>query len=63
MKLTMAITLDGLVRAMRWKAHDLAEEVERRPLAGSRITRRQAPDSRKRVEALSRGERDDLGRR
>lgn len=28
MKLAMALTLDGLVRAMRWKAHDLAEAVE-----------------------------------
>lgn len=28
MKLAVALTLDGLVRAMRWKAHDLAEAVE-----------------------------------
>jgi hypothetical protein len=28
MKLAAAITLDGLVRALRWDAHDLAEAVE-----------------------------------
>jgi hypothetical protein len=33
MKLTMAITLDGLVRALRVKGHELAEDAEqhRRP--------------------------------
>jgi hypothetical protein len=30
MKLAMAITLDGLVRALRWKEHELAEEAEQR---------------------------------
>jgi len=29
MKMTMKLTLDGLVRAMRVKAHELAEAVER----------------------------------
>lgn len=29
MNLTMAITLDGLIRALRWKEHDLAERIER----------------------------------
>jgi hypothetical protein len=28
MKLAAAITLDGLVRALRWNVHDLAEQVE-----------------------------------
>lgn len=28
MKLAAAITLDGLVRALRWDAHDLAEALE-----------------------------------
>ena len=28
MKLAMAMTLDGLMRALRWQAHDLAESVE-----------------------------------
>ncbi len=35
MNLAMAITLDGLVRALRWKAHDLAESIEN-GYAGSR---------------------------
>lgn len=28
MKVTMKLTLDGLTRALRWKAHDLAEAVD-----------------------------------
>lgn len=28
MKFAVAITLDGLVRAMRWNAHELAEAAE-----------------------------------
>ncbi|MHA6685166.1 hypothetical protein [Mesorhizobium sp. A556] len=28
MKLATAVTLDGLIRALRWTAHDLAEAVE-----------------------------------
>ena len=28
MKVAMAMTLDGLLRSLRWKAHDLAENVE-----------------------------------
>lgn len=28
MKLAVAVTLEGLIRAMRWNAHDLAESVE-----------------------------------
>lgn len=30
MNLTMTVTLDGLIRALRWKEHDLAEKIERR---------------------------------
>ena len=30
MKLAMRLTLDGLVRGLRWKAHTLAEEAEQR---------------------------------
>jgi hypothetical protein len=29
MNLTMTLTLDGLIRALRWKEHDLAETIER----------------------------------
>ncbi len=28
MKVTMKLTLEGLKRALRWKAHELAEDVE-----------------------------------
>lgn len=28
MKLATAVTLDGMIRALRWTAHDLAEAVE-----------------------------------
>ncbi len=28
MNLAMAMTLDGLIRALRWKEHDLAERIE-----------------------------------
>ena len=28
MKVSIALTLDGLVRALRWKAHELAEAAE-----------------------------------
>jgi hypothetical protein len=28
MKLAMTMTLDGLLRALRWHAHDLAESLE-----------------------------------
>jgi hypothetical protein len=30
--LAIKLTLDGLVKALRWKAHDLAESAERRYL-------------------------------
>ncbi|MGB3389817.1 MAG: hypothetical protein WBA88_17735 [Pseudaminobacter sp.] len=29
MNLAMTMTLDGLIRALRWRAHELAEEIER----------------------------------
>lgn len=28
MNITMKMTLDGLVRALRWRGHDLADETE-----------------------------------
>lgn len=45
MNLTMAITLDGLVRALRWKAHDLAESTEH-GYAGSRNIPSMEPSAR-----------------
>ncbi|WP_106723769.1 hypothetical protein [Pseudaminobacter soli (ex Li et al. 2025)] len=36
MRTSIRITLDGLMRALRWQAHDLAEELEQRYRAGMR---------------------------
>ncbi|MEI5677584.1 MULTISPECIES: hypothetical protein [unclassified Mesorhizobium] len=38
MKVAMAMTLDGLLRSLRWKAHDLAENTERRYRTQPRTT-------------------------
>lgn len=45
MKLATAITLEGLVRALRWNVHDLAEAVESGHASGqaSEKPTRQAP--------------------
>lgn len=62
MNLTTEMTLDGLVRALRWRLHDLAEGAERgydRNRAGSTTeapVRRQAP-------GRVRGDDDDRGGR
>jgi hypothetical protein len=62
MKLSMALTLDGLVRALRATAHGLAEEIEggyRRapaPRTGGRVP----PSS---DAAMRRDERDDVAGR
>jgi hypothetical protein len=47
MKLSMSITLDGLVRALRWEEHDLAERAARTlAVPGSREkSGRRAPSS------------------
>jgi len=34
-KLTTAMTFEGLVRALRWKVHDLAEAVEADHVSGA----------------------------
>jgi len=34
MKMSVRMTLDGLIRALRWRAHDLAEQVEQDYRAG-----------------------------
>ncbi|WEX07735.1 hypothetical protein [Chelativorans sp. AA-79] len=56
MKLSMQLTLDGLVRAMRVKAHELADAVESgghpRDEAGRRPERR---------AGMRRGDEDDGG--
>jgi hypothetical protein len=61
MNLTMTITLDGLIRALRWKEHDLAERIERgyaRPDVPS-MPRRPVP----RGSDLARRDDDDRGGR
>lgn len=57
MKLAMAMTLDALVRALRWKAHDLAEAVE----DGDRSAKRDRPV--RRSPRPDREQDDDLTRR
>ena len=55
MKLAMAMTLDGLMRALRWKALDLAERAERGTLSA-----RQAPSERRQTRpALNRRTEED----
>ena len=58
MKLTMAITLDGLVRAMRWKEHELAERLEQ-----GQARRREPLSAGVRNEAEPERKRDDDRRR
>lgn len=43
MKLAAAITLDGLVRALRWNAHDLAEAVEAGNVSSAREFAKEKP--------------------
>jgi len=60
MKIAMALTLDGLVRALRSRAHGLADEVEAGYRRENAEPRRQArkPDARR--ETM--GDRDDVAR-
>lgn len=48
--MSIVLTLDGLVRALRWKAHELADEVE--------LRRREPRDA-----DLAKGERNDRSQR
>ena len=62
MKLAMSLTLDGLVRALRWKAHVLAEALEQAYL-DDRDT--PSPDRLIRYRTMvaqAKGEGDDFGR-
>jgi hypothetical protein len=56
MKTSIRMTLDGLMRALRWQAHDLAEELEQRYRAERRKPR-VAVNAGKRVREL--GESND----
>ena len=63
MKVSMALTLDGLVRALRGRVHTLADEIE----AGYRRDRDEEPARGPKVvrpRAQARGEAiDDIARR
>ena len=43
MNVAMAMTIDGLLRALRWKAHDMAENAERDYDADRRIAAQPRP--------------------
>lgn len=60
MKVSMRVTLDGLLRALRWRAHNIADELSmsRRPGA------RGAPATRRRgSRSATREHGDDRARR
>jgi hypothetical protein len=57
MNLTMTITLDGLIRALRWKEHDLAERIERGYARGDALSIPPRPEPRENDRA--RGDDDD----
>ena len=53
------ITLDGLVRALRWRSHNLAESVEGRYAGEDAVLARQGPASRDQVNRRAEGSDDD----
>ncbi len=55
MKLTMQLTLDGLVRALRLDAHGLAEEIE----GGYRLARDRDEFAMGKRQRMAKGEKDD----
>lgn len=57
MNVTMKLTLDGLKRALRWKAHELAEAVEQGYRGGASGGEAAAPT--RRVNPRRMRERDD----
>jgi hypothetical protein len=61
MKVTMAMTLDGLVRALRWKALDLAEQAERGTLSARQVPMERRNSART-TEFRGKGDGDDRGR-
>ena len=58
MNLTMTITLDGLVRALCWQVHDLAEDLEQRYPRGGRAAASDAREGRAKLPERA-GEHDD----
>jgi len=62
MKMTMDLTLDGLVRALRWKALDLAERAEHGYLS-TRQTPTERQDAGRKMNRRGKEDGDDRGRR
>jgi hypothetical protein len=60
MNITMAMTLDGLVRALRWKLHDLAEAIED-GYAAEGIPAPERPERRAEMQGRG-GDNDRAGR-
>ena len=61
MKLTMRMTLDGLVRALRLDVHGLAEAIEGSYRREQRPRKRDAKLSER--DAMARGEQENAGAR
>jgi hypothetical protein len=61
MKLSAEITLEGLVRALRWSAHDLAEAVEGDYASAAREATRDM--AARQTPRQARGHDDDRTRR
>lgn len=60
MKVTMDMTLDGLVRALRWKALDLAERTQHDYLSARRSSTRR-PEVRRSEDRNTEEAGDDRG--
>ena len=61
MKLAAAVTLDGLVRALRWNSHDLAEAAEGDYASAAREATREM--AARQAPRQARGQDDDRTRR
>lgn len=59
MKMTMELTLDGLVRALRWKAHDLAERAGRAYLSKAAAEPGRQETPRRETSNRNDGDRED----
>jgi hypothetical protein len=60
MKLSMQVTLDGLLRALRWRAHNMAEEISVSRVVRDRAGRKEA---QRRAGAAMKDRSDDRARR
>jgi len=58
MKVTMAMTLDGMLKALRWRVHVMAEEIEAGYPSADRLSA-QDGSTRRRATGPERGDGDD----